>query len=92
MSAHWETAVPTVTSGQRPGLIYDYYNFPKEAYEVNARVLVPNCGNLNSKYVRVKVVVKAALMLIEHAMCRSSTMRLGSQLLRAASCSCSGAL
>ena len=40
MSAHWETAVPTVTSGQRPGLIYDYYNFPKEAYEVASRMCV----------------------------------------------------
>ena len=38
MSAHWETGVPTVTSGQRPGLIYDYYNFPKEAYEVCSRL------------------------------------------------------
>ena len=37
VSAHWETAVPTVTSGQRPRLIYDYYNFPKEAYEVCLR-------------------------------------------------------
>ncbi|KAK9824983.1 hypothetical protein WJX81_002864 [Elliptochloris bilobata] len=34
ISAHWETAKPTVTSGQQPELIYDYSSFPKEAYEV----------------------------------------------------------
>lgn len=34
ISAHWETSVPTVTSGRNPGLIYDYGGFPKEAYEI----------------------------------------------------------
>ena len=34
ISAHWEEAVPAITSGNNPGLIYDYYGFPQEAYEV----------------------------------------------------------
>ncbi len=34
ISAHWETNVPTVTSGISPGLIYDYSGFPKQAYEI----------------------------------------------------------
>jgi len=34
VSAHWEEKVPTITSGANPSLIYDYYGFPKEAYDV----------------------------------------------------------
>jgi len=34
ISAHWEERVPTVMSGARPQLLFDYYNFPKEAYEL----------------------------------------------------------
>ncbi|OIN11954.1 DODA-type extradiol aromatic ring-opening family dioxygenase [Oceanisphaera psychrotolerans] len=34
VSAHWEAAVPTITAGARPGLIYDYYGFPPESYEI----------------------------------------------------------
>ena len=34
VSAHWEEAKPTITSGARPPLIYDYYGFPKESYEI----------------------------------------------------------
>ena len=34
VSAHWEEAVPTVTSSAQPPLLYDYYGFPPEAYEV----------------------------------------------------------
>jgi 4,5-DOPA dioxygenase extradiol len=33
-SAHWEESRPTVTSGENPALIYDYYGFPKESYEI----------------------------------------------------------
>lgn len=34
ISAHWEESIPTVTSGAFPSLIYDYYGFPKESYEI----------------------------------------------------------
>ena len=34
ISAHWEAAVPTITAGEQPGLIYDYYGFPDDAYRI----------------------------------------------------------
>jgi len=33
-SAHWEENTVTIQSGKDPGLVYDYYGFPKEAYEI----------------------------------------------------------
>ena len=34
ISAHWEETKPTITSAAFPSLIYDYYGFAKEAYEI----------------------------------------------------------
>lgn len=34
ISAHWEEALPTITAGANPALIYDYYGFPPESYEI----------------------------------------------------------
>ena len=34
ISAHWESAPVMVTSHPEPELIYDYYGFPKQAYEI----------------------------------------------------------
>lgn len=34
VSAHWEENMPTVTSGAKPNLIYDYYGFPEESYQI----------------------------------------------------------
>jgi len=34
ISAHWEEGRPTITGGANPSLIYDYYGFPKESYEI----------------------------------------------------------
>jgi 4,5-DOPA dioxygenase extradiol len=34
VSAHWEEQVPTITSASRPPLVYDYYGFPPESYEI----------------------------------------------------------
>jgi len=34
VSAHWEERLPTITSGANPALIYDYYGFPEESYEI----------------------------------------------------------
>ena len=33
ISAHWEEQVPTVLGAENPSLFYDYYGFPKHAYE-----------------------------------------------------------
>jgi len=34
ISAHWEAEKPTITGGESPALIYDYYGFPEESYAV----------------------------------------------------------
>lgn len=34
ISAHWEMDIPVVTAHPRPELIYDYYGFPRETYEI----------------------------------------------------------
>ena len=34
VSAHWEEGVPTVLGAEAPPLLYDYYGFPKQAYEL----------------------------------------------------------
>jgi 4,5-DOPA dioxygenase extradiol len=34
VSAHWEERVATITSAANPGIIYDYYGFPPESYEI----------------------------------------------------------
>ena len=34
VSAHWECAQPTITSGPSPELIYDYGGFPPETYQL----------------------------------------------------------
>jgi 4,5-DOPA dioxygenase extradiol len=37
ISAHWEENVATITSGPDPDLIYDYYGFPPESYNIQYR-------------------------------------------------------
>lgn len=34
VSAHWEARNATVTSGENPGLFYDYSGFPEESYKI----------------------------------------------------------
>ncbi len=34
VSAHWEERVPTVQTSSRPPMLYDYYGFPPESYEL----------------------------------------------------------
>jgi aromatic ring-opening dioxygenase catalytic subunit (LigB family) len=34
VSAHWEEKQPTVMSGQAPPMLYDYYGFPPESYQI----------------------------------------------------------
>lgn len=35
ISAHWENEQPTVNSGARPGMLFDYYGFPEHTYRLN---------------------------------------------------------
>ena len=34
VSAHWEESMATLLGAQNPGMFYDYYGFPDEAYEI----------------------------------------------------------
>jgi aromatic ring-opening dioxygenase catalytic subunit (LigB family) len=34
ISAHWEERVPTVMTAARPPLLFDYYGFPPESYQI----------------------------------------------------------
>jgi aromatic ring-opening dioxygenase catalytic subunit (LigB family) len=34
VSAHWEEDVFTFSTAARPGMVYDYYNFPPETYQI----------------------------------------------------------
>jgi len=34
ISAHWEETVPTVMTSSKPPLLFDYYGFPPESYEL----------------------------------------------------------
>lgn len=34
VSAHWEESLPTITAGTAPPLIYDYFGFPEESYDI----------------------------------------------------------
>lgn len=34
ISAHWEEEIASVTSSAKPALLYDYYGFPEETYQI----------------------------------------------------------
>jgi aromatic ring-opening dioxygenase catalytic subunit (LigB family) len=34
ISAHWEESVPTLMTGEHPPMLYDYYGFPPESYQI----------------------------------------------------------
>lgn len=34
ISAHWEAVVPTISASAQPGLLYDYFGFPLESYQI----------------------------------------------------------
>jgi aromatic ring-opening dioxygenase catalytic subunit (LigB family) len=34
VSAHWEEPMPTVMTSEHPPILYDYYGFPPESYEI----------------------------------------------------------
>lgn len=35
ISAHWEERTATILGAEKPPMLYDYYGFPKQAYEIN---------------------------------------------------------
>ena len=35
ISAHWKESIPTIISSKVPSLLYDYYGFPSETYDLN---------------------------------------------------------
>lgn len=39
ISANWEEEIVTITSGSHPGIIYDYYGLPAEAYRIQYAAL-----------------------------------------------------
>eukprot|EP00877_Chromochloris_zofingiensis_P008076 jgi/Chrzof1/3521/Cz12g28150.t1 len=51
VSAHWEEKDPTVTSAAQPDLLYDYYGFPPEAYDV--KYTAPGAPELASQVVEL---------------------------------------
>lgn len=34
ISAHWEEETATILGARKPSMLYDYYGFPAEAYEI----------------------------------------------------------
>lgn len=50
ISAHWEEAVATCTSGAHPEILYDYHGFPAEAYQIDYPV--PGSPQLANELVR----------------------------------------
>jgi aromatic ring-opening dioxygenase catalytic subunit (LigB family) len=47
VTAHWETKITTISSSDKHSLLYDYYNFPKEAYTVEYNA--PGSGEIAAK-------------------------------------------
>lgn len=47
ISAHWEQSIPTIIASESPPLIYDYYGFPPEAYDI--KYPVPGAPDLAKK-------------------------------------------
>ncbi|WP_428774696.1 DODA-type extradiol aromatic ring-opening family dioxygenase [Vibrio sp.] len=57
ISAHWESGHPTITSNPNPELIYDYFGFPAESYQIR----YPCAGNQDLANEMYKVLTKAGI-------------------------------
>ena len=64
ISAHWEEHKPTITSGAFPSLIYDYYGFPKESYEI--QYPAPGSPELAHKVFKLLATAGIEAQLDEH--------------------------
>jgi 4,5-DOPA dioxygenase extradiol len=51
ISAHWEEKEFTILTNQNPKLLYDYYGFPEESYNLNYPIKLAK--NLNEKIFRI---------------------------------------
>ncbi len=55
ISAHWEESVATLLGSPTPPILYDYYGFPDEAYEItypapgNPDLAEKDCRNIEYK-------------------------------------------
>lgn len=57
VSAHWEESVCTVQTGSDPGLLYDYYGFPPESYEIE----YPAAGAADAAHLAVSLLEAAGI-------------------------------
>jgi len=65
ISAHWEEDEVVITSGKSPPLIYDYYGFPDEAYDIKYPALGdPVLANKIFNSLQKKMVLKQDWMSI----------------------------
>lgn len=62
ISAHWEEEVPTIIGNSNPTLFYDYYGFPKEAYEIK----YPVQGNVELAIQIKKIFEKNNMQAVIH--------------------------
>ena len=51
VTAHWETDEPTVSTCAAPGMIYDYFGFPKHTYEL--KYPAPGSPDLGERVARL---------------------------------------
>jgi aromatic ring-opening dioxygenase catalytic subunit (LigB family) len=60
VTAHWETEKPTVSTCAAPGMIYDYFGFPKHTYEL--KYPAPGAPDLGE---RVRSLIAGAGLPVE---------------------------
>ena len=51
ISAHWEETEFTILDNPNPNLLYDYYGFPQESYNLNYPIKL--AGDLNKKLIKI---------------------------------------